>query len=285
MAFVKRKIDLTFRMGTGTFGESGYNTVKVSGLRVRADIQKTGAPEFGTAEVRVVGLTPDLINQLSAVYSWQTLARKNTLIIEAGNDDGTPLHMIFQGQIFVAQADYNNPPDSALNIIAKGGMLYALQNSTQLSYPGQADVFDICSTLATNMGLKFEGNNAHFMLSTPVIWGSLLDQFKSVLRMAPIEGTIDDTTLAIWPRGGARVGGAVLINEENGMVGYPSYSNFGIAVKTEFNPQVKFAGSVYIASDLKQANGTWTVFGLTHELDSEQPGGSWFTHIAGARYG
>jgi hypothetical protein len=39
MTFAKREIDLTIRLGTGTFGSTGFNTVTVS--------LKSGAPARG----------------------------------------------------------------------------------------------------------------------------------------------------------------------------------------------------------------------------------------------
>ncbi|MDE1138199.1 MAG: hypothetical protein PW999_00800 [Paraburkholderia tropica] len=39
MSFLKKRIDVTISLGTGQFGESGSNTVTLSGLRVKALIQ------------------------------------------------------------------------------------------------------------------------------------------------------------------------------------------------------------------------------------------------------
>jgi hypothetical protein len=67
MAFVRRKINLTLELGTGAFGESGTNTVTVSGLRVQANIEHAGGVSMGVASVRIHGLTQSLMNQLSSV--------------------------------------------------------------------------------------------------------------------------------------------------------------------------------------------------------------------------
>jgi len=282
MTFVNRKINVTFQLGTGNFGESGFNTVKITGLRVHASIVKTGDAAMGSAELRIFGLMPDQLNSLTSIYQVQTLARQNTIIVEAG-DDISGMSVIFQGQITIAQADLNSQPDSCLSVIAQAGLLYALQPGSPLSYPTTADAATILQNLAGQMGLQFENNGASVILATPYFSGSLRDQALACVRAAGINWIIDDKVLAIWPLGGSRnVTNIPLISTDTGMVGYPSYSNIGVAVKTIFNPNIKFGGKIKIQSSLKQANGTWSVFGLSHELESELPGGQWFSNVNGS---
>jgi hypothetical protein len=68
------------------------------------------------------------------------------------------------------------------------------------------------------------------------------------------------------------------------MVGDPNYSNsvYGIEFTTLFNPLLRPGGKVQVESGLEVANGTWQIFNLQHQLDSEDPGGQWFTRFSGS---
>jgi hypothetical protein len=49
---------------------------------------------------------------------------------------------------------------------------------------------------------------------------------------------------------------------DGNMVGYPSYTAYGISLKTEFNKDLKFAGKIQVTSSLKPANAEWGAIDL-----------------------
>ena len=64
------------------------------------------------------------------------------------------------------------------------------------------------------------------------------------------------------------------------MVGYPSVGvKNSIRLRTLFNPAIAFLSQIKVESVIGPANGTWTVNMLSHELESETPGGAWFTDL------
>lgn len=289
MSFAIRRIRLTFALGQGTFGQTGQNIVTVSGLRVQANILKTGAYAMGEAQLRIHGLTPTVLNALTAIYTTPQLLRQNTVIIEAG-DDIVGMHTVFTGGITLAQADLNQQPDSVLNVIAQAGLIYTLQPPSYTqgtyqafsSYQGPTTVDSILRSLAAQMGLGFENNGVNVTLAKPYLKGSIRDQVLSVISTAGCEwNNGDGGILAIWPRGGNRSlnGPVPVISPENGMIGYPSYSNMGLKVRTTFNPNIIFGGQIEVKSSLPQANYIWNVFGLSYILESEVPNGRWETEI------
>jgi hypothetical protein len=291
MSFVKRKIDLTILLGTGDYGETGHNTVKLSGLRIRLSTVQTVGATIGQAQLAVYGLTPSLLNQLSALNANYMVMRQNKIIIEAG-DEGGSMSVIFAGQIIVGQIDLNNQPDSVLNIVAVAGGFEALKTILPKSYTGAADAADIMRDIAIANGLGFENNGVSKMLSTQYLSGTMTDQLNAIRRAAEIEYAIsyDATnttygTLSIWPKNGARKPNLIpLISTQTGMVGYPSYSSndAGLEVTTIFNPNLFTAGLCKIESSLSVANATWRIFSITHNLESETPNGQWFTHFSAA---
>ena len=116
----------------------------------------------------------------------------------------------------------------------------------------------------------------------------MLEQIKAVCEAANIEyGGLDEGKLAIWPRGASRAQTAVpLLKADTGMVGYPTYTATGIVVTTLFNPTIRNGASVAVESSLTPANRPdWHVMKLVHELESNTPGGKWFTQVNLARPG
>jgi hypothetical protein len=285
VSFVKRRIDLTFQLGTGTFGESGTNTVTCSGLRVHAHIDKVFGPGMGEAQIRVHGLTPSLLNQLSSLNQATMATRKNTVIVSAG-DDVSGMATVFQGQIMISQIMLNTAPDTALMILAQAGAFAAVQTVQPTSYPETADAAVVMQNLAHLAGLDFENNGVSMQLATPYYPGTPLEQIRKCAQAgrAVFDYVIDDKTLAIFPVGGGRGSQIPVISPEAGMVGYPNYSTsvYGIELTTLFNPLLRPGGKVQVKSSLEVANGTWQVFNLQHELESEDPGGQWFTRFSGS---
>lgn len=284
MAYVRRKIDVTFKLGEGNFAGQDGNTVKVSGLRVQASIQKYGLDSMSQANLRIYGLTIDLMNQISTLGRVIAQGPRNAVQVEAG-DDESGMSVVFQGTIQDAYADLNGAPEGFFVVSSFAGLQEALQPDAPISIKGSADVATIMSGLATKMGLLFENSGVDNKLASPYFPGALRDQAAACANAANINFLIDNGVLAIWPAGGSRKGLIPKISRDTGMVGYPAHTNGGIMVTTEFNPSINFGGDVEIVSSLDPACGTWNVYGVSMELESETPGGPWFTQFTGAIFG
>lgn len=53
----------------------------------------------------------------------------------------------------------------------------------------------------------------------------------------------------------------------------------GVNARLLFNPAIQFGGRVKIETDVMQAAGEWVVACISHHLESEKPGGAWFSTI------
>lgn len=279
MSFVQRKIDLSFRLGLGSFGDSGFNTVTASGLRVSSTISKAGAVGMHTASIRAYGLKTDIANQISTLGKILTAGRNNTVTLSAG-DDQSGMSVAFIGTIDEAWSDYTNAPDASVVISAHTGLLDALRPIAPSSYPSGADVANVISSLAQQMGYAFENNGVNVILSCPYFSGTGRQQAYAAARAANVNIAFDDApnatpTIAIWPQDGSRGGAAPLISPDTGMMGYPTWVQNGVVVKTLFNPNLLSGGQVQIKSSIPNANGTWQIYNLEHTLESEKPDGRW----------
>lgn len=289
MSFVRRKLELTFQLGKGTFGTDGYDTVTVTDHRVRCRIHEVIGPGMGRASVSIYGLAPTLLNELASLNQATEAVRFNRLIIKAG-DEGSTLATVFEGQISLSQLDMNASPDVGLNVMAFAGQLQNVTNPEPSSYPGGTDAAVILYNLAQKAGLFFENeSDASQILATPAFEGSYLEQIDKCVKDAGFERYVGRNFLAIWKKGKNRGGNIAVVSAATGMVGYPGYSTSnnggGIFVRTIFNPQLSIGQRARVESTLKAANGVWFVFNIQHELDAEVPGGQWFTMFDGYNNG
>lgn len=279
MSYVKRRIALTFQLGQGAFGDSGFNTVKTSdNLRVSASISKAGGVSMVDLQLRVSGLPLKLMNQLSTLGKPLTSGRRNTITVEAG-DDETGMAVVFIGTIFQAWADMQAAPDTTFLVEAHTGLLDSLRPLPPTSFNGTADVALIISGLAQQMGYAFENSGVSVQLSNPYFSGTGWEQLQAAAQAADINILLDGNTIAIWPKDGARKGAAVLLSKDTGLVGYPTWTANGLVLKSLFNPSISFGGQVTVESIVKPANGTWTVFKVQHDLETQTPGGKWETNL------
>lgn len=281
MTFVKRKIELTFRLGKGLFEDSGGlgDTVTVKDLRISAKIAKAGTPT-PTANVRIYGLTASLMNKLSNAGSRINLVKKDSVTIKAG-DDASALGVVFVGTIMMAWVDFQGVPEAVLEIVAQSGNAEAVISAKPTSFSDSVDIPTAMLGFATKMGLAFENNGVEGKLPVSYFPGTLKEQAQKCAKDGGFEISFDIGKLVIWPRDGSRGGLVPEVSPESGMVLYPTYTAWGIMFRTVFNPSINFGGDVIVKSQMPSANRKWRVNSISHDLESETPNGQWFSVIDG----
>lgn len=278
MSLIARKITVTLEYGTGADGQGPGESTTVSGHRVSATVRLAGGASMGQTEVRIYGLSLSLMNKLSTVGKLPLAIRRNIITIEAG-DDKSGMSAIFKGTIQAAWADMLGAPEVAFNIQAFSGLVEAMQTIPGTSYPTGFDVAGAMKTLAGQMGLDFENSGVQATLPKSYYPFAAREQAAAIARDAGIDWVIDNGTLAIWPKGGARAFARPRIAADSGMVGYPTYTGTGIVATTVFNPNIRFGATVEVDTILLPAKGIWNVLTLLHDIEAEVPGGKWFTQV------
>jgi len=281
--FSRRRINLRFTLGRGDFGAAGEDAVELTGYRVSATIDKTGGVSFTTTNLRVWGLPLDVMNKLIILGRGiaQNARERNTVTISAG-DDESGLSVVFVGNIIECWADFNSSPEVCLNVFASAGYVDKLKPVPPTSYKGTVDARTVMAGIAAQMSppVPLEDGGVDVKLSNPYYPGTLWDQALDCAREGQFNLFLDDTVLAIWPRGGSRGGLIPDIGPDTGLVGYPAHTQGGIEFTTLFNPSIVFGGRVKLRSILSPVIGdTWTPAIVTHELEAEMPNGKWFTNV------
>ena len=209
MTFLRRKIQVVFQLGQGVkFDESNMDTVYIDGARVQCHIEKSVGPGTGTAQIRIYGLTPSLMNKLSSLNAADMNTRMNQVTVLAG-DDVNGMAIAFAGQMILGQQSLNTAPETSLLVCGQAGALGAVQLIPPTSYPGTADVGVIMANIAAAAGWQFQNHGVTMKLSTPYFHGSPKAQIDACYRagrgLGGFEYTLDDGTpqvLEIWPKNG-----------------------------------------------------------------------------------
>lgn len=278
-SYVERALTFTIKLGKGSFGESGFDTVKLEGLRAHASILKNGPPSNSNATMEIYGMTPGQMNHISTLGSPVPMDRLNIITIEAG-DATNGMAEVFTGKIQDAWQNLDSQPDTFMQINAFVTLVDNTKPTSPTSFQGSADVATMMAGIASKMQRNFENNGVTTKLANPYFAGTAGEQAQALARAANIEMFDDGTKLTIWPKSGSRGGTIPLISPESGLIGYPKWSSYGMRFRTLFNPNITFGGKIKMKSGIEPANGDWIVSdGLSYDLSSQITNGPWFTDV------
>jgi hypothetical protein len=273
---------------SGLAGHTTNNLLTVTGPRASANISHAGGAANFAADLRLYGLTQQHMAQLTMSDGYISVSKGNTVTIAAGIVGATP-SIIYSGNINSAVPDYSAAPDVFFQVESSGPLPIAVTTLAPTSYPGTTDVATAMASLANQVGATFQNGNVQVHISNPYLWGSPLSQIRQLAEMANINFVYDcstsPATLAIWPIGGSRPGAPIVVSPDTGLVGYPKLQPLGVEFTMLFNPSVKIGSIIALTSSIKPATGNWEVASVSHILESETPGGAWFTKVTAVKIG
>lgn len=288
MALEQRQIGATISLSqekSGTpnqqfsFQEGGNTVTLPAGLRMSASIEHAGGLSDGTLDLTIYGMTRSLMNQLSTLGMQLNLVPKNAITLTAGT--AGKMSTAFNGYILSAYADFNASPEVAFHISAHTLGAFAAAPADPSSFRGPIDAATVMSGFATKMGLRFENSGVQVKLPTCYFKGSLREQAQACVKTAGISWNAGELgVLAIWPKNGSRNGQIPLIAAppKGSMIGYPTYTAYGIMVKNLYDPTFGYGQKVRVESDVLTA-GEWAIYGLSHQIECQVPKGKWESSI------
>lgn len=284
MPFTKRRINVTFSLGQGDFGEGGFTDVKLENLWIDAKILFAGGVSMSFANVMIWGMTLEQMNKLSTLGMQVIAYRRNKITVTAGDDVNGDSVVFKDGTIVNAWMDGNNPPDVVFHVEAQMGLIDAVKPAQPSSYSGSTDAGTVAQDLASKMGYQFENNGVSVKLHDPYFFGSARNQLISLAKAARFEWIIYNGALPIWPIGGSRSGSGTLVAPETGMRAYPTFDSKGVLARREFSRPARFGAPMTIRSSVTPANGEWVIYRQDLSL-STLPKGDWFESLYGVRQG
>lgn len=275
----KKQLRFVITLGTGKFGSSNNDTVTLQGFRAIAEIDKAGGMMMGTLKAKIYGVKQADMNSITTLQWKPQTWIPNT--VEVFAIDGTAETLIFAGNIVNAWADYQGMPDVFLHIQAQAAFFNALKAIPPRSFKGPIDTPSVMAQIAGDLGYTFENNGVTTQLTDLYLPNTGLEQAKDLARAAGCDLYLDDKVLAITPPNVPRKALIPVISPTSGLIGYPTFDGVGVNFQALFNPGVTFGGSIKLETDVQQAAGEWIVTSVAHRLESEKPGGAWYSTIRG----
>lgn len=279
----KKRLRFIITLGVNKFGSSNDNVIIIEGMRATAEVDKVGGLQLSSLSARIYGVSESDMKAIT-VLRWTP----NYLIksqIEVYAIDGRQESLVFAGDIVTAQADYQSMPDVFLSIQAAGQYNAMLQAVDPISLKGGAPVSVVMEKIAQELGLSFQSHGVDGVLIDPYYDGDLINRARRIAQDADIELVIDDKTLTILPRNSSIPGLEPLISPSTGLVGYPIFDGTGVVFRCLYNPAIVFKGAVQLETSAPNASGRWIVDSVGAFLESEKPGGAWFSYVRGSLHG
>lgn len=298
MAFVQRALSFTFTRQDGTTFPNGSTSFTLpAGLMAQVRITNSGLPGMGGAQVSIWGLTENVMNQLSTMAIRVSLQPKNYVTITASNTDGTAAGTAFSGGIRFCSPDYNRQPDPCLSFLAMAGVEVSTLPPKAQGYDGGIDVIQVLQDICRTIKYTLETNGVSGVTIAHYGWGDPRAQVAELrAQLVPqgydIEFDIQGQTIAIWHRDKARSSPAGIPFVSAGtaaapgtLIGYPTYSEFGIDFRCIYTPGLRRGAQVQVETSLPSASALYRIDGLAHALDTQIPGGKWETTVFGSKMG
>lgn len=283
--FKKKRIDAIITLGSGQFGEEQGDTKTFSGHRITAHLTANIGESMSAALVRVYGVSLQDMNQLTSIGPInQTAFGKNTLVLAAG-DDGEVLTTIFTGSLLYCQGNLQQSPNAYLDIYATAEGLAAIKPALPDSWKGDTPCWLIMSKFAADAGWSLNDLGIKSVLTNPYFSGSTLDKIRACSRAGRFCYSVNNNILTVIPKDGEpgiASDNIIDITSDTGLVNYPYFSGDSVSFRSIFNPQFQIGRKVNISgSEILQANGQWNINAISHSIESEVPGGEWFTDVKG----
>lgn len=279
--FQQRRLRITFRLASGSFLREGDpDTVTYEDFRTQCEIDAPGGYQFATCRLRIYGIDYFDMERLTVINYQNLDFWRNVLIVEATDSDGE-FSTIFYGEIYTSQPQYDGAPEVPLVVEARSGLVGSLAASNANSYPGAQKVSVIMSKIASELGVTLENNGVESTVTDMYLAGTPLDKAQKLAEAADIQMWYlpEQGVLAIAPPGVSRGQNVVNVNLSTGLIGWPVKNHVGVQFTYLFNPAIFHGCPILLESDVGACNGEWYIVSMSHRLESQMPGGAWFTYF------
>jgi len=283
-SYSQKLLRTTLILPAGNFPGTSSNTLTLVGYRTLASVH--GAAGYpNTLNLTVYGMRQSDMNAVTILWSAATVTAVNAralVQIEASGDGGKTWCQVFEGTFIEAAPDYTNAPNVALRVLAATSYGMQIAPAPPTSYRGSISIVAVATYIAGEMGFTLENNGVTGNVSTPYYPGTYMDQFRHLCQDMNLDFYFDgNATLAICPKNQPRQGkGVPIFSPSSGLIGFPTVQRFGIHADVIFTPALTIGAELQIQDSIvPSANGTWFAGVMTHDLESLQPDGAWFTHV------
>lgn len=278
MSYKKRTLKFQFALSEGRFDDTGNNIITVDNIKAEVQIGAYGGISGTSLEARVYGLSLSNMAKLSYKGIQLNGAKQNMMKVWA---DEKP---IFYGSITNCFSDLNQMPDAPLIISAFATGFDQSITAPPFSQEGVVNVVDIITTIGKGISFAVVNNGVTAQIENPYFEGNPIAQINQCAHAAGIDIDFRLGTIYIWPQDGSVDDVKPYVSPENGLIGYPIFSNYGINFQCQYSDLILRGRKVQLETSLPNGSGVYTIQSATHHLSSWIDGGPWTT-IAWASIG
>lgn len=232
-----------------------------------------------SADIRIVGLDKSTINTLSSIglIADANFAYffTNQIQLYAGYDNLNN-SLAYQGSIARAYGDFSSP-DRTLILQCSSTAFQNLALSPAVNPQGDSDIVQTYKSIADKLKLTLINNGVSGTIKNLVLQGGLLDQLRQLSKMTQTNNFIKNGNLYISDGKTATSTTAITIDPDSGMISYPKIDDWGIQLRSYFNPLIIPSQPITINSYVEKANGTWIVYSINSVLNNN--GTEWFSDL------
>lgn len=273
---------------------SGTTGIEVSDLRCKFEIQKQWAMQPNMTTLTIYNLSANTENAI--------IQSADGIRIEAGYDDG-PYGEIFAGNIVQFVRGKEDSTSFYLKILSLDGDNFfnfgtvAFNLNKGVGLRQQTEQIVSNSTIPATIG-DIDGTDGSPSLSRgKVYFGAAKDYLRDIGKTGNAIFGIEGGSVTIQSVTGTPAGGAVELNSETGLIGFPAQNDVGVNCKCLMNSQIVIGGLIKLNNaSINQkeislgnflrplsADGVYRVITLTHRGDTR--GQDWYTEIGGIAQG
>lgn len=267
--YSKKTLQFVFNLDDGN-GQSENMTLQ--NIKSLVSVDSYGGMGGTQAEIALYGLSAARLSLLSSrgINALVTDGRTFSVKVYSGDI------VVFDGNIRASYANMNAAPDNPLMMNAVTGLY--LRNKTQkpFSQQGTVSVESILSTLCQQNGYTLKAVKLNgIMHQNPYLQGSAFEQIATLCHAHRLDFEIIGSEVYVWPVTGAVDDVMPHISPENGLIGYPVYSENGLTFQTQYSPLLSFGRIVSLQTSLPHASGRYRLWGVNHFLSSWVENGPW----------
>ncbi|EKD9930516.1 hypothetical protein OS580_001463 [Escherichia coli] len=271
--YQEHTLSFDFINNKGAFDQAGNNRITVKNARATVSLSSVVANANAVAEITLYGLGRERLADLS-YRACGLNSPENEISVEVYADNS----VVFSGVLTSSVANMNDQPDSSLMIAAYAGG--DLQNKAQKPFSAQGGqpLTDVLAVICQAAGYRAECSDMDGLMTSgsPHYDGSAYDQIFTVCRDYGIAYCINPgRNIRFWPRNNKKDDVVPLVSSDNGLIGWPIFSNGGVMFQTKYSPLLVTGRYVQLETNLPHASGQYQLSTVRHELSSWTPNGPW----------
>lgn len=227
---------------------------------------KYGSATQNETVIKICNLPKDIRNFITTEASPRTRVKnkkRQKILIEAGRID-TGYSEVFAGDIVSATA--GQPPDIWTTFRAITGYFNKTQYVTTQS-PQNTTLKKISQEVADSMGLMLEFTISDRVIENYGYSGSKSRQIEKLASLSESDVFVDDDRLVVKPIAKPATGNVFDMSVDNGMIGVPEITDFGVKVEAYYDGRVKVGDKMNLKSLINPAaDGSYIVYKADYNL-------------------